>query len=126
MKLAFCPICKDIFKLTGDVRSCQCGKSSGVLKNRTEAHVNGPLKMLGINDKSLYEALAAQPTKGAGKEFSAFVLPKVNKSTVRIVSKQPAPPLRPLGVTEEVRRISPFESQAKREVRKHESGVSVP
>lgn len=84
MKLGFCLACKDIFKLVFNVRECHCGKSSGVLKGRELAKINGPIKILGINDKSLYEALEAQPSRGSGKDFIAFVLPKINKSVEKI------------------------------------------
>jgi hypothetical protein len=68
------------------------------MKDREFAQVNGPIKVLGINDKSLYEALAGQLDKGPGKEFVAFVLPKFNKSINKI---------RPVGGTRTLNAVDP-------------------
>jgi len=87
MKLAYCPICFDIFKLIKDVRSCSCGMSSGLIKTRNGfrvAQINGPVKLIGIKDPSFFEAVHNQPYKGPGKEFVAFVMPKVHKAVYKI------------------------------------------
>jgi hypothetical protein len=90
MKLAYCLKCYDVFKLITDVRSCRCGESSGVLKqDKITVQVNGPLKVLGIEESSFYKAINNQPYKGSGVEFKAFVLPKVNKSVIKIKTNKP-------------------------------------
>jgi hypothetical protein len=84
MKLGYCTYCEDIFKLVVNVRGCACGKASGAMKDQVTAIVNGPLLVLGINDKSLYTAINNQPSHGPGKDFVAYVLPKHNKNVVKI------------------------------------------
>jgi hypothetical protein len=93
MKLGFCPACKDIFKFTFDVRACSCGKCSGVMKDKELVQINGPVKVLGINDKTLYEAIAAQPVQGPGKEFVAFVHPKLSKGVHKIAPPKQTKPI---------------------------------
>jgi hypothetical protein len=91
MKVAYCPKCKDLFKLIFDVRSCRCGESSGVLmQDKMSVQINGPTKVIGIEDRSFFEAVNKQPKSGSGKDFKAFVLPIENKS-VRAIIPNPAP-----------------------------------
>jgi hypothetical protein len=87
MKLVFCTFCKDVFKLVGNVRSCSCGKASGVVKEAyryprdkpryttQQAIITGSAKVLGIDDRSLYSAIDNAPEMGTGKDFTAYVLP---------------------------------------------------
>jgi hypothetical protein len=104
MKLGYCPACKDIIKLTPNVRECSCGKISGFTKEiQSEgvliqlATITGPMKVIGINDKSFYEAIEAQSGKksgrGSGSEFIAFILPRINKSVIKIKKDPAAPPV---------------------------------
>jgi len=86
MKLGICDSCLDVFKIIQEnVRSCRCGKSSATLKeDKRTVQVNGPIKVIGIDDATLFEAMKKQPVKGLGKEFKSFVLPKFNKSVIVI------------------------------------------
>jgi len=85
MKLFCCLNCIDVVKLIRDVRSCRCGKSSGLLsEDKQSVQVNGPLKVIGFNDKTFFDAINNQPVEGKGKEFVAYVLPIVNKSVTMI------------------------------------------
>ena len=85
MKLAYCLKCYDVFKLIKNVRACKCGESSGVLKpDLKTVQINGPLKVLGVDDSSFYSAINNQPDSGKGLEFKAFVLPKENRAVITI------------------------------------------
>lgn len=91
MKLAYCPVCRDVFKLTNDVRGCSCGKCSGRIQDKKEgpitkriAHIQGPVKVIGIDDSVLRAALEDQPIFGEGLEFKAFLLPKSCGSIYKI------------------------------------------
>jgi len=75
MKLLFCPDCKDVFRLTKKVRSCECGKCKGKYINNIDAIYNEGIP-LGFDNTSLGMACAAQPIAGWGKKFEAFVIPK--------------------------------------------------
>lgn len=56
MKLLFCPRCWDLFKLSGYLRSCECGDVSGRYVSQTKAEVNGRGLSLGIDNLSLIQA----------------------------------------------------------------------
>ena len=84
MKLLFCTKCQDMIKMTINLRGCTCGASSGYIKaDKVTAVINGPMKVVGINDKTFYEAVNHQPRQGYGKEFTAFILPHENKSIIK-------------------------------------------
>ena len=58
MKLLFCYVCHDVFKLAVDeIRSCACGKVRGRYINNSEAEVNGEGYSLAIGNGSLMNAL---------------------------------------------------------------------
>ena len=75
MKLLFCPVCKDVFKLAKKVKSCDCGRCSGKYINNIDAVYNEGIP-LGFDNTSLGMACAAQPIAGWGRKFEAFVIPK--------------------------------------------------
>lgn len=75
MKLLFCPVCQDVFKLTKKVKSCECGRCSGKYINNIDAVYNEGIP-LGFNNTTLGMAIAAQPIAGMGRRFEAFVIPK--------------------------------------------------
>lgn len=84
MKLLYCTICKDIIKLISTVRGCCCGESSGYIKpDKKTAVVHGPTRVVGINDKTFFEAVNNQPKQGSGKNFTSYILPKDNKSVLK-------------------------------------------
>lgn len=75
MKLLFCPVCQDVFKLTKKVKSCECGRCRGKYINNIDAIYNEGIP-LGFNNTTLGMAVAAQPIAGMGRKFEAFVIPK--------------------------------------------------
>lgn len=75
MKLIFCTECLDVIKLKRDMRSCDCGKSSGRYTGPTNVKISGPCVPIGINNWSFGQAQNNRPLVGFGKEFSAFVIP---------------------------------------------------
>jgi hypothetical protein len=60
MKLLFCPDCWDVFKLSGDIRSCRCGKVVGRYINNLYAETNGKGVCLAINN---YEIPTSSPNE---------------------------------------------------------------
>jgi len=58
MKLLYCPRCGDVFKLTYDVRSCECGHVAGRYEpDGAHAVVNGNGVSLAIGNGSLEQAI---------------------------------------------------------------------
>ena len=59
MKLLYCIVCKDMFKLQIDiVRKCKCGRSTGrYKKDGNYAEVNGKGICVAINNSSLADAI---------------------------------------------------------------------
>jgi hypothetical protein len=57
MKLLFCPNCSDVFKLSGEIRSCKCGMCRG--KYHDDYHravVNGKGMSIGIDNQTMHMA----------------------------------------------------------------------
>jgi len=78
MKLIFCRECRDIVKLTYDIRYCLCGKSSGhYLRDGLTAIISGEAVPIGISNNSFSQAIANRPEAGQGNPFEAFVIPRV-------------------------------------------------
>lgn len=78
MKLLYCTKCSDIFRLWTDVeRACKCRESKGKYTNELDAYYSGPCVPLGFTNGSFVRALQAQPESGMGRDFTAFVIPKV-------------------------------------------------
>lgn len=75
MKLLFCLICRDIFNLSSEHKTCKCGRAEGIYINDIDAVHNGGIP-LGIANTSFIDAIINQPENGQGKEFTAFVIPK--------------------------------------------------
>ena len=83
MKLIFCTDCQDIFKLIKEVRECSCGKCKGKYIDNINAVYNDGIP-LGILNRKLGMAVAAQPVAGFGKNFDAFVIPKNVRTLMKI------------------------------------------
>jgi hypothetical protein len=79
MKLLFCSSCNDVIKLDYKPRTCKCLKVGGrYLADGLNATYWGDTAVpLGFADASLGRAILNQPKEGKGREFSAFVIPKV-------------------------------------------------
>ena len=78
MKLIFCRSCNDVRRLfVGRTTVCWCGKSWGRYIDDTNAEMGGQVTPLGFANKSFAKALCAQPGRGDGKTFEAFVIPRI-------------------------------------------------
>lgn len=77
MKLLFCPHCKDMLALRKQYRTCECGKSGGKYLDNINALITGDSIPIGIHNMSLGTAVGLQPREGWGREFVAFVIPKI-------------------------------------------------
>lgn len=75
MKLVFCPDCEDIFKLSGEIKHCSCGKCYGWYEDRLNAVINECSIPIGIDNYSFLNALRGRPPSGDGAVFKAFVIP---------------------------------------------------
>lgn len=71
MKLLFCKSCFDLFSLSGELKSCGCGKSSG---NYLSDGLNAV--PIGFSNPSFIAAIETQPKQGQGKDFTAFIIPE--------------------------------------------------
>jgi hypothetical protein len=76
MKLIGCKVCNDIVALRHFARECFCGKSFGYYTDEANAVYGGEAIPIGILNYTLHEAISCQPEGGAGKQFTAFVIPK--------------------------------------------------
>lgn len=77
MKLIFCTECHDIVKLTHSKRVCSCSQSWGRYEDNINARIGGKAVPLGFANPSFVQALKSRPESGDGREFCAFVIPKV-------------------------------------------------
>jgi hypothetical protein len=81
MKLLLCKECHDVVRLQSVKRVCKCGKSGGRYTDGINAVYFGENAVpLGFSNSSLVNAVVNQPNNGSGKEFIAFVIPKVTKN----------------------------------------------
>lgn len=88
MKLLFCRICLDVFKLRVHKRHCACGKSAGYYtSDGVKAVIIGPCVPIGIDNDSFDSALQNRPSGGEGSRFTAFVIPKVAGTVTHIGEK---------------------------------------
>ena len=61
MKLIFCPVCNDVFKLAQNIRTCKCGKCRAKYIDNSKAVTNGKGICLAISNHSLAERLFVNP-----------------------------------------------------------------
>lgn len=77
MKLLFCSICHDVFRLDHDARECHCGLVGGKYVDDLNAEYYGKDAIpLGFANETFAEAVCNQPHAGMGERFTAFVIPK--------------------------------------------------
>ncbi len=78
MKLLLCKECEDVIRLIQEqVRSCRCGKVSGVYTDPINAIYTGDSAIsLGFANSTLVSAMGNQPESGWGVDFKAFVIAK--------------------------------------------------
>lgn len=83
MKLLMCKNCGDIYNLRlEDIKSCGCGKTSGVYVNNSVAIYSGDVLPIGFNNLEFVNACNKQPRMGDGEEFTSFVIPKETKTLI--------------------------------------------
>ena len=80
MKLLLCDNCQSVFSLSRKEKTCDCGACGGKYIDNLNAEFWGKAIPLGMHNFSLGTALSMQPQEGWGKEFKAFVIPKVCKT----------------------------------------------
>tara|TARA_R110000796_G_scaffold42799_3_gene105435 strand:+ start:1361 stop:1810 length:450 start_codon:yes stop_codon:yes gene_type:complete len=79
IKLIHCNSCADIIRLYKTTRTCACGKSGGHYKeDGVQAIIWGNCKPLAFSLRTFSDAVQSQRTWGSGREFSAYVIPKVS------------------------------------------------
>lgn len=84
MKLLYCTFCKDIIRLFEEERECKCGKVKGKYIDDLNAVYSGKTAMpLGINNFSFILATKNQPNEGMGRNFVAFVIPKICETFIK-------------------------------------------
>lgn len=81
MKLIFCPECHSIFNLTLVEKSCKCGKSSGsYMADLRTVEVSETSIVFCFNNSEFTDAIVnTKPTQRVGINFSAWVLPRLNR-----------------------------------------------
>lgn len=84
MKLIVCPKCSYVFGLKQEPLFCLCGKSGGEYIDNLNAVIWGDAIPLGFANWSFIAALREQPESGMGKNFEAFVIPKVCPTVKRV------------------------------------------
>ena len=80
MKLLFCTKCGDMFAvIPKKIRSCECGAVSGAYEDDglNAWYAGNTAVPFGFLNSSFMAAVIQQPERGNGKEFTAFVIPKV-------------------------------------------------
>lgn len=77
MKLLFCIRCGDVFNLTAANKKCSCGSTQGKYLSLLQAEYSGEFAIpVGFSNEDFIYSVVNQPTSGAGKVFTAFVIPK--------------------------------------------------
>ena len=78
MKLLLCKKCQDIIRLIDVKRTCKCGKIGGRDIDDINAVYFGKMAVpIGFENGTLVKAVHNQPKNGMGKNFTAFVIPKI-------------------------------------------------
>lgn len=87
MKLIYCRECHDVIALRTKLRTCICGRSSGLYTNDRDASIGGPCVAIGIRNDSLLRALRshdASPRRRPGPALRAFVIPESAAHLTRV------------------------------------------
>jgi len=77
MKLIYCPHCYDVRKIQSEKTHCRCGQCWGMYTDDLNAIYGGEAIPLGVANSSFVKAIEQQPTRGLGRVFQAFVIPKI-------------------------------------------------
>jgi hypothetical protein len=85
MKLLLCLDCDDIFNLSFNIKSCQCGATKGKYNDKRNAVYEGVNAFpLAIDNYSFAEAIRNRPQDGLGSRFTACVVPYECPTFVKI------------------------------------------
>ncbi len=85
MKLLYCRICEDVFRLRYVPRKCLCGHTSGRYVDSQRAEYSGLMATpVGFANSSFEDAFENRPESGQGKVFEAFVIPKQCDTFVKV------------------------------------------
>jgi hypothetical protein len=77
LKLLYCTECHTVFNLRKHLKSCECGKTSGIYQeDGLHAEYEGPCIPLGFANGDFRYAVEHQPEVPMGKKFTAFVIEK--------------------------------------------------
>lgn len=63
MRLLFCPFCRDVVNLIPVMKTCKCGKCSGMFKNG-RVTVSKDANIMVIDNNSFFEAREKRPYMG--------------------------------------------------------------
>ena len=78
MKLIYCLNCDSVVRLVKHERACECGRSGGMYKDKTNAEFYGEDAVpIGFATSTLRQAIKDRPHDGMGSRFTAFVIPTV-------------------------------------------------
>ena len=85
MKLLHCSRCQDIFSMTFSLKTCSCGKTSGVYIDALNVVYAGKYAIcLGIDNQALDIAISKQSVDGEGVKFESYVVPSWCSSTIKV------------------------------------------
>ncbi len=84
MKLLYCKICKDIFNLTHQAKSCGCGESYGYYTDDLNAVYTGDCVPMGIANGTFMEAVKHPPMHEPSTHIVAFIIPEHCKTFKRL------------------------------------------
>ena len=89
MKLIFCPVCDDAFKLSRDLKSCKCGKAKGrYLADGLYAEINKGAVPIGMANSTVAKGVVVylRGNKTMDCHVDAWVY-KVNEPHIRVVEE---------------------------------------
>lgn len=87
MKLIFCPLCEDVFKLHTTLKLCNCKKSGGFYhSDGLNATVYGQAIPLGFSNPSFAAAIMnlKNPNNLDSLNFGAFMIPEPCRTITRM------------------------------------------
>lgn len=84
MKLLFCRRCQDVFKIIKIKKVCMCGSSEANYENERLVNTSGPSIVVGVENRSFFDAASEVATVKVGVEFNACVMPNNSKTINRV------------------------------------------
>ena len=83
MKLIFCTMCQDLFKLSLERKNCKCGRCCGRYIDDLNAEFSGPAIPLGISNTSLGNAIVVYNKEAANLPVEMFTIPSNCKTMIK-------------------------------------------